>query len=141
MLSFFFLFAGMSCLVGAEQQDDPQHVFTFNAWALEHDRTYPSEEAKAAAMATFKENEAIIATLNADEEDTAEYGHTQFSDMSAAEFQSQYLGVRSGAHAVHAATAPHPIANQPLGSAPPQFDWRDHGAVTPVKNQGGCGSW
>jgi C1A family cysteine protease len=28
-----------------------------------------------------------------------------------------------------------------VGNLPESYDWRDHGAVTPVKDQGSLGTW
>jgi len=67
----------------------------------------------------------------------ATFGITKFSDMTPAEFQSKVLMPRR--------TFPDaPSINDlpftlPPG-APVALDWRDKGAVTPVKDQGDCGS-
>jgi len=68
---------------------------------------------------------------------SATFGITKFSDMSEEEFQSTVL-MRNE----------RPVDDRPVvpvttlisEGAPATFDWREHGAVTPVKDQGQCGS-
>ncbi|XP_042507316.1 cysteine protease RD19A-like [Macadamia integrifolia] len=67
---------------------------------------------------------------------SAVHGVTQFSDLTPEEFRRNYLGLKplrlpNGAHKA-------PIL--PTNDLPTDFDWRESGAVTPVKNQGSCGS-
>ncbi|KJH50321.1 papain family cysteine protease [Dictyocaulus viviparus] len=90
---------------------------------------------------TPEEFKKAIRSWQEKEEGTAVYGITQFSDLTPEEFKKIYLPyiwdepivpnrmVDLMAEGVH--------LNETL---PESFDWRDHGAVTDVKNQGFCGS-
>ncbi|XP_073273174.1 cysteine protease RD19A-like [Primulina huaijiensis] len=68
---------------------------------------------------------------------SAEHGVTVFSDLTRSEFRSQLLGVN---RKLRLPVDAHKAEILPTNDLPTDFDWRDHGAVTPVKNQGTCGS-
>merc|ERR1712168_581623 len=60
-------------------------------------------------------------------------GVNQFADLTNDEFVDLHTGF---------ANVPTGLETADLSymAAPSSYDWRDHGAVTPVKNQGQCGS-
>lgn len=62
---------------------------------------------------------------------SAEHGVTQFSDLTPSEFKQRYLGLKRPAFLEGAQKAPI----LPTNNLPEDFDWRDKGAVTGVKNQ------
>ncbi|KAL3814102.1 hypothetical protein ACJIZ3_015370 [Penstemon smallii] len=68
---------------------------------------------------------------------SAVHGVTQFSDLTPREFRSQFLGLN---RRLRLPSDAHKAAILPTNDLPTDFDWREHGAVTPVKNQGSCGS-
>lgn len=63
---------------------------------------------------------------------SARHGVTQFSDLTGSEFRRKHLGVKGGFKLPKDANQA-PIL--PTHNLPEEFDWRDRGAVTPVKNQ------
>jgi cathepsin F len=111
----------------------------FHAWMAEHGKHYNSDAEFDHAHKNFVETESQIRELNANPEDTAVYGHNKFSDLSVDEWRSQFLGVAASRdrHQECLGGSTLPI---PSGDAPISFDWRDHGAVSPIRDQGGCGS-
>ncbi|KAK4437731.1 Cysteine protease RD19A [Sesamum alatum] len=99
-------------------------------------KSYASQEEHDYRFSVFKAN-LHLARRHQKLDSSAVHGVTQFSDLTPSEFRHQFLGVnrrlRLPSHANKA-----PIL--PTNDLPTDFDWRDHGAVTPVKNQGSCGS-
>ncbi|XP_050211817.1 cysteine protease RD19A-like [Mercurialis annua] len=67
---------------------------------------------------------------------TAVHGVTKFSDLTPREFRRQYLGLKK----LRLPADAHQAPILPTDNIPEDFDWREQGAVTGVKNQGGCGS-
>lgn len=63
----------------------------------------------------------------------ASHGVTQFSDLTPSEFRRNHLGVKGYGFKLPKDANQAPIL--PTQNLPDDFDWRDRGAVTPVKNQ------
>ncbi|CAH2061610.1 unnamed protein product [Thlaspi arvense] len=68
---------------------------------------------------------------------SARHGVTQFSDLTPSEFWRMHMGVKGGFKLPKDANQASILPTQNLLE---DFDWRDHGTVTPVKNQESCGS-
>ena len=124
----FLLFAvAVTCVLTPAQQ--------FNNFVVKHKKQYASAEERASRFEIFKENLKRIEEYNA-EKDGATYGITKFADLTAEEFVKKYLNAPSTTSHFKATETAARVG----GAVPASFDWREHGAVTPVKDQGQCGS-
>lgn len=110
----------------------------FRAFQSQFNRSYRDVHEVTMRQRIFRANLRQIALLNEHEQGTAEYGVTQFADMSATEF-GRWTGLRQRT-ADDANDVRNARAIVPDVPVPRAFDWRDKGAVTVVKNQGSCGS-
>lgn len=110
----------------------------FDDFAVTHNRTYASPEERSLRLQIFRENLGIIQLLRKTEQGTGRYGVNMFADMSREEFRARYLGLRPDLRSEN--EIPLPEAEIPDIDVPSSFDWRQKNVVTPVKDQGGCGS-
>lgn len=117
------------------------HQLMFQKFQTKFNRNYVSEREKTMRYKVFKTNLATIEQLTRHEMGTAKYGLTEFSDMTAAEFK-KHTGLLNAHHnpRLHANHLGNPMAEIPDIKLPEAFDWRDQNVISPVKNQGQCGS-
>ncbi|CAH8273794.1 unnamed protein product [Arabidopsis lyrata] len=108
----------------------------FSLFKSKFGKVYASNEEHDYRFSVFKAN-LRRARRHQKLDPSARHGVTQFSDLTRSEFRKKHLGVRAGFKLPKDANKA-PIL--PTENLPEDFDWRDRGAVTPVKNQGSCGS-
>lgn len=106
----------------------------FGEFMENHGREYASESEKASRFAIFSENMKFIEETNA-KNLSYTLGVTPFADLTFEEFRAQFVG----------GFVPMSVENttvfKPNGLlSAVSVDWVTNGAVTPVKNQGKCGS-
>ncbi|CAN8328806.1 unnamed protein product [Cochlearia groenlandica] len=109
----------------------------FSVFKRKFGKVYGTEEEHNYRLSVFKSN-MKRARRHQKMDPSAEHGVTQFSDLTISEFRKKHLGVRGGRFKLPKDANKAPIL--PTHNLPVDFDWRDLGAVTPVKNQGSCGS-
>jgi len=122
---------------------------TFKAWSAAFDRQYANLEEASSKYMTWLDNLYVIAETNS-QALSYKLGLNQFSDLNGDEFR-HYVHGDDGACFKGEDRAFIANANgQDLGAdneqllgtvrAPDSVDWSTKGVVTPVKNQGQCGS-
>ena len=114
----------------------------FVAFMKKHGKKHEGAE-YGERLAIFRAN-AKLAEEHQKFDPTAEHGDSPFMDLTPEEFKAQ-LGLvpleQKHVRAVRDAHRKHPeYPSEVLNSLPDNFDWREKGAVTGVKNQGACGS-
>lgn len=105
-----------------------EHHFT--TFKRKFGKLYATQEEHDYRFAVFKAN-LRRAKRNQKLDPTAVHGVTQFSDLTPFEFRRDYLGLKPLRLPVDAQEAPI----LPTNDLPTDFDWRDQGAVSAVKNQ------
>ncbi len=127
--------------VTSPSRTEKEYQFLFKRYIQQHNKHYHVDEADL-RFAHFKDNVEFVAAHNAKHNTSYKLAVNQFADMSNDEFRAKYLGYqfddeqRSVANATAMTAAP---ANW-SASIPVSVDWGAKGAVSPVKNQGQCGS-
>merc|ERR1711907_683604 len=113
--------------------------FQWESYKVSFNKTYATDEENLHRRAAFEANLKIIDDLNlAEEEGGATFGLTKFSDLTESEFRARYLGYK---RQPRDSSFEFDILALPANlSVPQSVDWRTKGAVTPVKDQGQCGS-
>ncbi|XP_067938266.1 cathepsin L-like [Watersipora subatra] len=128
-----FLIDAAPQLLGGDDHD--YYAADWAEFKAKHNKVYLGMEDEVARFEIFKTNMAKAQILQEQEQSTATYGVTQFSDLTEEEFSSYVMDPKFFAKGHNL-----PYAAIPEDPAPDSYDWRDHGAVTEVKNQGQCGS-
>jgi len=101
-------------------------------------KIYASLEEETSRFEIFKMNLDQVNLLNQKNGETS-FGITKFMDLSPMEFKSLYLSGYKPSSNFPNKEVSH-SGRKLLSDIPDKMDWRDHGAVTPVKDQGQCGS-
>lgn len=109
----------------------------FNGFLEKFEKKYQSLEEFEARFQIFRSNLKNIVEHNAQPYKNFTLGVNAFTDLTPEEFKLQYTGGVLGSRVGKTSCKPF----VPTGkAAPASWDWREHGAVTPVKDQGQCGS-
>jgi len=124
--------------------DQIDHLSAFEDWMNAFDKTYGDELEKAHRFQVFMDNWELINNHNMNPSYNWTMGINQFSDLTVTEFQ-YYIHGHLNPCRKPTQSSDIPLVNTPPKDikAPTSIDWTNvNGSswVTPVKNQGQCGS-
>ncbi|CAI0429670.1 unnamed protein product [Linum tenue] len=92
-------------------------------------RVYGSSHEKEVRYQIFKDNAALVDSFNAAGDKPYKLGTNQFADLTNEEFKTTRCSPQEGS-----------FRYENVSAVPTTMDWRKKGAVTPIKDQGQCGS-
>jgi cathepsin H len=117
----------------------------FAQWRQRHGKIYPNGNELAERFGIFQQNHRHVTQHN----EAYDRGYTlykktmggPFADMTDAEFTASHLMEPQDCSATHTSSGRLRAAEEKQAPGKPlHVDWRTRGIMTPVKNQGHCGS-
>ena len=130
-----FILLVLIALIICDEVDIESEVFkNFQRFIKKYNKKYNSMNEYLARYNAFRQN---IFRLVENGPQSHETGITKFADMTQQEFARTYLNLNFNAYAL---INVNPIRVKISNEAPDEFDWRDKGIVSAVKDQGSCGS-
>jgi len=130
---------------GAKPTADDLHAsgysYTFKSYAEDFNKAYSGDELSRREL-IYNDHLKKIQAHNSDSTQTWKMGINEYADMETQEFKDIMMGKKPGQDDGELPWAECPSAKNftKVANLPKSLDWRTQGAVTPVKNQGGCGS-
>lgn len=123
-----------STVISALNVTETHHWGLFQDFVHKFDKSYTNLVEFEKRFDIFRDNLHYIGEQNGMNH-KFELGVTRFADLTLDEFSS-FNGIKLGGPF----SSPCNKFSASSSSVPTSYDWRDHNAVTPVKDQGQCGS-
>lgn len=105
----------------------------------EYDSPARGVKSEAARMSDLHAAVDSVVAHNSDPAHSYKAGLNAYSDMTDAEFAAHFR-LQQVQEDQHCSATKDRQGVEQLGAIPENWDWRDHDGVSPVKNQGHCGS-
>lgn len=121
-------------------RSDEEVMSMYESWMVNHGKSYNALGEKEKRFEIFKDNLRYIEEQNAMPNRTYKLGLNRFADLSNEEYRRTYMGTRTDAKRRFSKVKSDRYAPKVGDSLPDSIDWREKGAVAPIKDQGGCGS-
>jgi len=119
-------------------ENETDHWFKFNDFKNKYGKEYNSFDEFNYRFLIFKNNLRDIIKHNLESIHNFKMKINSFTDLSQYEFHNTYvLGIINDTETILGTCKTFNYTNKPV---PDELDWRLFNAVTPVKNQGQCGS-
>ncbi|AES66565.1 putative fruit bromelain [Medicago truncatula] len=115
-------------------QNDPMYEM-HEQWMVQHGKVYKAAHEKQKRFGIFKENVNYIEAFNNVGNKSYKLGLNHFADLTNHEFIAARNKFNGYLHGSIITTFKY----KNVSDVPSAVDWRQEGAVTPVKNQGQCG--
>ena len=132
----------MLTLATSNALEGHRHWDSFTSFMQEYHKTYTGDEMMSHYY-TFSDNVERIAEHNSNDY-SWKMAINKFADMTGEEFREHMNNGYIHGDAMHnyfrRAPACSKFVGSPSTSVPNSIDWRENNAVTPVKDQGQCGS-
>ncbi|KAF9590291.1 hypothetical protein IFM89_032299 [Coptis chinensis] len=128
-----------ACQAASRTLNEASMLERYEHWMVQYGRVYNDATEKDRRFEIFKENVERIESLNRAGNRTYILSVNGFADQTNEEFQAARNGFRGLCSPAKPFQAT-PFRYENVTAVPSSMDWRKKGAVTPVKDQGQCGS-
>lgn len=145
LISMILGFNTLSYQISSQNIPDKDMRRSFNQWMLKYGRVYKDAEEKEMRFTVYKNNAKLVEAFSRGENKGFNLTLNNFADLTDDEFRKYKTGYSKSTKVYFPAMSMtnngtfFKYAN--LNSVPSSIDWRDKGAVTPVKEQGQCGKF
>jgi C1A family cysteine protease len=123
------------------ERSDAEVMGMFQSWLAKHGKAYNGIGENEKRFEIFKDNLRFIDEHNS-ETRTYKVGLNRFADLTNEEYRAKFLGTRTDPkrRVMKSKNPSQRYAFKAGEKLPSSVDWRVKGAVSPIKDQGNCGS-